>query len=371
VTARQNNVTARGENMTARDENVTAGANNVTAGAKNVTARGDNMTARQHLPSPLILIMIVIKPNLLSRGREAPVRSTWTAVSLLAAAALLSGCSSTDSSAGSDAAISVVASTNVYANIASAVGGEYVQTTAFIDSGGQDPHSYEASGRDILAVSKADLVIENGGGYDEFMSQLLDSAGGDRPVLNVVDESGLPDRDAADFNEHVWYDLAVIQRTADQIAAELSAIDPAHRETFSANARRFTGQVQQLLDREAQLRTELGGRPVAVTEPVPGYLLASLGLDDVTPPSFTHAVEDGDDLAVSSLAETLDLAKSHAIDALVYNEQTTGTITDQFLDAARGAGIPVVGMTETMPEGTDYVSWMRDNIARLAAALSA
>jgi zinc/manganese transport system substrate-binding protein len=296
------------------------------------------------------------------------VRLTRIVWSLLGLTAVLSGCSGNDDSAGSDAGISVVASTNVYASIAAAVGGEYVHTTAFIESGGQDPHSYEASGRDILAVSKADLVIENGGGYDDFMSQLLDSAGGDRPVLNVVDESGVRGGDAADFNEHVWYDLEVMQRTADRIAADLADIDPGHRGTFAANARRFNGQVQQLIDREAQLRTQLDGTPVAVTEPVPGYLLAALGLDDVTPPAFTHAVEEGDDLAVSTLAETLDLAKTHAIDALVYNEQTTGAITDQFLDAARDAGIPVVGMTETMPEGMDYISWMRDNIARLAAA---
>ena len=303
--------------------------------------------------------------------RSTRVRSMWTAVSLLVAAAFASGCSSTAGSTGTDAAISVVASTNVYADIAAQVGGEYVDATAFIDSAGQDPHSYEASGRDILAVSKADLVIENGGGYDDFMSQLLDSAGGDPRVLNVVDASGLSDRDAADFNEHVWYDLAVMQRTADQIAADLADVDPTHRATFTANAQRFDGQLQRLIDREAALRAEVNGLPVAVTEPVPGYLLAALGLDDVTPPSFTKAVEEGDDLAVSTLAETLDLAKTHAIEALVYNEQTTGTVTDQFLDAARDADIPVVGMTETMPDGMDYVSWMRDNIARLAAALSA
>jgi zinc/manganese transport system substrate-binding protein len=282
------------------------------------------------------------------------MRSIWTAVSLslLAAAGFLSGCSSTDSSAASQGTIPVVA-------------------TAFIDSAGQDPHSYEASGRDILAVSKADLVIENGAGYDDFMTQLLESAGGDRRVLNVVDQSGLSDRDAADFNEHVWYDFAVVQQTADQIAVDLAEIDPAHRAIFMANAQRFSGQVQRLIDREAALRADLKGVPVAATEPVPGYLLAALGLDDVTPPAFTRAVEEGDDLAVSTLAETLDLAKSHAIEALVYNEQTTGVVTDQFLDAAREADIPVVGMTETMPDGMDYVSWMRDNITRLAAALSA
>jgi zinc/manganese transport system substrate-binding protein len=288
----------------------------------------------------------------------------------LAAAAFATGCSDADTDASADG-ISVVASTNVYASIAAAVGGEYVDTTAFISSAGQDPHSYEASGRDILAVSKAGLVIENGGGYDDFMGQLLDSAGGDRHVLTVVDASGLPGRDEPDFNEHVWYDLAVMQRTADQIAAELAEIAPAHREAFAANARAFDAGVQRLIDRTDVLRTELSGTPVAVTEPVPDYLLESLGLNDVTPAAFTKAVEEGDDLAVSTLADALDLAKTHAIDALIYNEQTTGLVTDQFIDAVRDAAIPVVGITETMPASTDYVTWMRANIAEIAGALGA
>src|SRR5436189_4325412 len=116
---------------------------------------------------------------------------------------LASGCSSSGDRSD-DGRLSVVSSTNVYASIAAAVGGAWVDATAFIDSPGQDPHSYEASGRDTLAVSDADLVIENGGGYDDFMQQLLDSASGSPRVLNVVDQSGLPDRDADDFNEHVW-----------------------------------------------------------------------------------------------------------------------------------------------------------------------
>ena len=293
----------------------------------------------------------------------------WALSLVASAAVLVSGCSSADDAGDSGAEISVVASTSVYSSIAAVVGGQYVDATAFIASAGQDPHSYEASGRDILAVSKADLVIENGGGYDDFMAQLIDSAGGDRQIIDVVESSGVVGPDESDFNEHVWYDLAAMQATADQIAAVLAGIDPAHRDTFVANATRFDGQVQQLIDRADRLRTRLQGIPVGVTEPVPDYLLESLGLDDITPEAFTKAVEEGDDVAVSTLAETLDLAKDHAIDALVYNDQTTGLISDQFLAAARDADIPLVAVSETLPENADYVSWMSDNLTRIADAL--
>src|SRR4051812_13437909 len=297
-------------------------------------------------------------------------RPTASALALVCAAVLAS-CSDTTDAATDPAAISVVASTSVYADIAASIGGRFVDTSAFIDSPAQDPHSYEASARDILSVSKADLVIENGGGYDDFMTQMVDSASGDALVLNVVDESGLPGRDASDFNEHVWYDLAVIQGAARQIATELAVIDPDHAEVFSANAAAFDSRVQRLIEREAELRSQLDGRPVAVTEPVPGYMLAALGLDDLTPEAFSQAVENGNDVAVATLADALDLAKDDQIDALVHNEQTTGLLTDQFLDAARDAGVPRVGVTETLPEGADYVSWMTDNLDRITRALVA
>jgi zinc/manganese transport system substrate-binding protein len=296
------------------------------------------------------------------------VRATVVVPVLAAGAMLLAGCGGGSNGATDSAGISVVASTNVYASITQAIGGDFVSATSFIESPDQDPHSYEASGRDILAVSKADLVIENGGGYDDFMDTLLDSATGDARVLNVVDQSGLPS-DVSGFNEHVWYNLPVIQKTADAIANELSTIEPSHADDFKANASAFDRDLQALIDREAELRPQLRGKPVAVTEPVPGYMLDALGLKNVTPVAFTEAVEEGNDVAVSVLAQTLDLAKKHRIDALVYNEQTTGAVTDQFQDAAKGAGIPVVGVTETLPAGDDYITWMRDNLDRIAGAV--
>ncbi|HYP73588.1 MAG TPA: zinc ABC transporter substrate-binding protein, partial [Microbacterium sp.] len=99
-------------------------------------------------------------------------------VVVLAASALaLAGCAASASPAASDGKIAVVASTNVYGDIAAAIGGDLVDVTSIIDSVAQDPHSYEASARDQLTVSRADLIIENGGGYDAFMDTLIEGAG--------------------------------------------------------------------------------------------------------------------------------------------------------------------------------------------------
>ena len=92
------------------------------------------------------------------------------ALLLAGTAALLAGCAATPESTRPQ----VVASTNVYADIARSIGGDRVDVTAILDDARKDPHEYEATARDRLAVSRADLVIENGGGYDSFLEPLLE-----------------------------------------------------------------------------------------------------------------------------------------------------------------------------------------------------
>lgn len=272
-------------------------------------------------------------------------------------------------SSGGSGQVGVVASTNVWGAIAADVGGDHVDVTSFISSPGQDPHSYEASTRNVLTVSDADLVIHNGGGYDDFMDQLLDSASTTPDVLTAVDVSGL---DAGgDFNEHVWYDLPTAQKMAAAIADSLAEIDPDNAAEYRRNAKAFSADVQDVVVEQQGLRGSLEGTAVGVTEPVPGYLLDALGLRDVTPEAFSEAIEEGLDVPVSVLGETLDLYADGTAKLLVYNEQTSGPITEQVQQAATDAGVPVVGVTETLPEGETYVDWMRANTEAVADALVA
>jgi zinc/manganese transport system substrate-binding protein len=286
--------------------------------------------------------------------------------------AVLAGCADADGSATkADGDLEVVASTNVWGDIAAQIGGQHVHVTSFISSPSQDPHSYEASGRNLLVVSKADLVIENGGGYDDFIDDLLDSAGGDSAVLNAVELSGLDSTGGdGEFNEHVWYDLPTAVRVADAVAAALADADPANRADYRANAAAFETQAQHLIQREEQAHSAVAGRSVAITEPVPGYLLDALGLVNATPPEFSEAVEEGEDVPVAVLLETLDLFSHHAVDALVYNEQSTGAVTEQVLDAAADAAIPAVPVTETLPDGEDFLAWMAANLRNIIDAVS-
>jgi zinc/manganese transport system substrate-binding protein len=305
-------------------------------------------------------------------------------------ALLLSACSGAgDASDGASAdAVQVVASTNVYGDLAHTVGGDLVDVTSIIDSPDKDPHEYEATARDQLALSDAALVIENGGGYDPFVDKMLDSASSKAPVITATVVAGLEDEhahdderssdehddadghDHAEYNEHVWYDLAVVRDVVGRIADELSTIDPDNASTYSANAESLTGDLDTLVEREQELKGTVGGRSIAITEPVPLYLTDALGLVDETPEAFSEAVEEGTDVPATTLQETLALFSGGGVDALVYNEQAESAQTDAVLDAAKAAGVPQVGVTETLPDGDDYVSWMTANLDALEEALS-
>lgn len=302
------------------------------------------------------------------------------AVASVLAVAGLAGCAATPN-AGDDDRVSIVASTNVYGDIAAQIAGDRADVTSIIASASHDPHSYEASAQDQLAIADADLVIRNGGGYDPFIDTLLDaSRNGDVVVLDAVEISGLAADDAADegdehghldgFNEHVWYSLRAMEAVAQEIAERLGELDATNADSYAANYEEFAGAVETLEERATELHGVFEGTGIAVTEPVPGYLLADLGLDDLTPEAFSEAIEEDADVPPLALDDTLHLIADGAVALVAYNEQTAGPETERVRTAAEAAGIPVVSFTETLPDGADYLSWMTDSIEAVASALT-
>ncbi|MCQ1945335.1 metal ABC transporter solute-binding protein, Zn/Mn family [Arthrobacter sp. zg-Y1116] len=323
--------------------------------------------------------------------RRFPVRLAGT---VLAAAALaLTGCSGGSGddggeAEGSDGVVRVVASTDVYGSILAGIGGDNVEVTSLIDRPSQDPHSYEASARDRLAVSKADLVVLNGGGYDTFLEKLAADEGiPAENILNAVEISGLEDSDSAEaeeshdagedhhghnhgsFNEHVWYSPEAMGRLADAAAERLGELDADAAGTFRSNAADFTAGIADIDATLAALRETAGGRDVALTEPVPDYLVEAAGLHNATPSDFTEAVEEGSDVPPHVLKEMQDLVTGGSIAFLGYNEQTSTSQTEAVRKAALDAGVPVIDFSETLPEGQDYLQWMADNTADMESVL--
>jgi zinc/manganese transport system substrate-binding protein len=304
-------------------------------------------------------------------------------VALVAVAAIgLVGCSTsptsspssspTPSSAASGAGlVNVVASTNVYGDIVKTIGGPAVAVTSIIDNPEKDPHEYEADARTQLALSKAQLVIENGGGYDDFMDTMLKSAQTKPTVINVADVSGRNQHPSdGEFNEHLWYDFPTVEKLAAQLVTDLSAAAPGQAATFESNGKAFTAQLGQLQQDEAAIKAKHAGEGVAITEPVPLYLLEAAGLVNKTPETFSAAIEEDTDVPPAVLKETEDLFDTRQVKLLAYNQQTTGPQTEAVLAAAKRNNIRVVPVTETLPTDQTYLSWMQANLRAVSSALT-
>ncbi|MET9682924.1 metal ABC transporter solute-binding protein, Zn/Mn family [Streptomyces coeruleorubidus] len=302
--------------------------------------------------------------------------STSRRLALLTSAslALLAGCGSSSDSADAKSAsakVPVVASTDVYGDIVRSIGAGKVDVTSVISDPDQDPHSYEADTQNQLALSKAKVVVENGGGYDDFVDRMLKSGRNDSAqVINAVKVSGKTAPKGGELNEHVWYDFPTVARVADRISAALAKADPADAAAFRKNATAFKAKLTPLEAKEARIKKEHGGEAVAITEPVPLYMTEASGLVNRTPAAFSEAIEEGDDVSPRILQESLALFSGGKVKVLVYNEQTSGPQTEKSEAAAKAAGIPVVPVTETLPKGEDYLGWMTANVDALAGALA-
>lgn len=298
----------------------------------------------------------------------APAIALLTALSACSAASGAAPAATSGSTAAAGA-LPVVASTNVYGSLVAAVGGSAVSVTSLITDPSTDPHSYQASAQTQLLLSKAKLVVENGGGYDDFVDTLMGALPHRPPVIDAVDVSGKAATAGTQLNEHVWYDVPSMVRVVQQISSSLQRLDPANTAEFTANAVALTTQLQAIESSVAQLKATHAGQGVAITEPVPLYLLDAAGLVNRTPPQLSAAIEDETDVAPAVLQQTLQLFSSHAVAALVYNAQTSGAQSDQLIAAAERAGVPTVPVTETLPPGDTYVTWMQANVAALTQAL--
>ena len=304
------------------------------------------------------------------------------AVGVLAAASLmLAACNSTSStgtssttpsgpapSAAAAAPISVVASTNVWGDIAKQIGGDHVNVTSIMSDPNADPHEYEADAKTGAAVSRAQFVIENGLGYDDFMDKLLAaSPNPSRVVLNAADAMKMSGPDA---NPHIWYDIAKIPDVATAIADQLGKMDSADAAMFAANAKAFNDSLAPIDTAVAAIKAKYPGAPVGYTERVPGDLVAAAGLTLATPASFAQSIEDGNDPSPADNAAMDAALMDKKIKVLLYNGQVTSPATDAVKQLAQASGVPVVGVTETLPPtDKDFQDWQLRQINEITTAL--
>jgi zinc/manganese transport system substrate-binding protein len=300
-------------------------------------------------------------------------RSRFLAAVLpLGVALLASACSSaaaSNASGSSGGAIRAMGAENQYANVIQQVGGKYVQVSAIMSNPNTDPHTFEASASVAREVSEAQLVVQNGVGYDTWANTIENaSPSSSRKVIVVQNLLGLPTDTP---NPHLWYKPETMPAVANAVAADLAALQPAHAAYFKANASAFISSLTAWDDAIAAFKAKYPSTPVATTEPVADYMLQAVGADNLTPFAFQADIMNGTDPSAQDVDVERSLFTQHKVKVLLYNQQVTDSLTESFISLAHANGIPVVGVYETMPvPGYDYQSWMLTEVQDLQKAVA-
>jgi zinc/manganese transport system substrate-binding protein len=296
-----------------------------------------------------------------------PARAAAAALSVIAV--LVAAACSSATTFDRSGSIAAVGAENEYANVIAQIGGKYVDVTSIENNPNTDPHSFEASPSVAHMVSTAQLIVQNGLGYDSYMNK-IESAVPDstRKVIDVQKLLSLPDSTP---NPHLWYDPKTMPAVARAVARNLSALQPAHAAYFQANLRAFDRSLKPWQEALARFKAAYPGTPVAVTEPVSDYLLQAAGARILTPFRFQANVMNGVDPAPQDISLQDSFFTDHKVKVFLYNEQVTDSLTQSFLEAAHRNGIPVVAVYETMPTpGYTYQSWMLAETRALQRAVA-
>jgi zinc/manganese transport system substrate-binding protein len=292
------------------------------------------------------------------------------------------GCTSTEPT---DTRPTIVATTNVWADIAGQVAGDKFQVVSLINSASQDPHSFEASAREQLAVKNSELFIMNGGGYDDFALKLASAA--EVTPFNVFEvneaahaeegneaahaEEGHAHEHAEeghahehDGSDHIWYDLHVAEHTAELIAAELSTLQPDNAAEFKTNAAKFGAEIEVLEERAASITSKLS---YFEAHPLATLMFSELGFTNLTPEGFAEAEEAGLEPSVKIMNTASELIKSGKIAFLAVNRQVTSVSLEKLASIAKEQGIPVISFDELLPGDASYQEWFDGLLSELSS----
>jgi zinc/manganese transport system substrate-binding protein len=302
-----------------------------------------------------------------SCGRR-PVVALLVAGSVMLAACGSSGSSSPGATAQAGGVVQVVAAENFWGSIASQVGGTHAHVVSIITNPDTDPHDYEPTAGDARTLATAQLVIENGVGYDPWAAKFLAADSAHPTVLNVGELVGVADGG----NPHRWYNPTNVQAVVAQIEHDFQQLDPADSAYFTAQQTQFnTTALADYKATIASIKTKFSGTKVGASESIFAMLAPALGLDLITPPSFLKAISEGTDVSAADKQTIDSQIKNHEIKIYVYNSQNVTPDVQAQLAAVKAQKIPYATITETLtPATASYQQWQTTQLRGIEAALA-
>lgn len=294
------------------------------------------------------------------------------ALALVACLALsLGACSSAGgpSSTAASGPVIVVAAESFWGSIATQLGGQRAGVTSIISNPNTDPHDYEPTAQDALKMATAQLVIENGVGYDSWVDRLLGASSvKGRLVLNVGDVAGVK----PGGNPHRWYSPGDVHKMIAQITADYRSLDPKDAAYFDQQRQAFETKSLAAYDALiADIKAKYAGTPIGASESIMAPLAQALGLNLLTPASFLNAISEGTDPTAQDKATIDQQIKGKLVKIYVYNSQNATPDIQAQVAEAQVVGIPVMTITETLePAAATFQDWQVAQLTRIAAALA-
>jgi zinc/manganese transport system substrate-binding protein len=272
---------------------------------------------------------------------------------------LASACSNKDQAKTKSDKVSIVTTTNVYADIAKNVAGKYGSVQAIIKNSATDPHDFEPTTADAKKLTNANIIVANGLGYDSWMNKLASSVS-KKPVLVGEDLMGLKKGD----NPHIWYDLDMPTKYVNYLVKRLSRLDKKHAAYFKENGDKYLAKIAKV-KQIAKSADKKNNKHVFVSEPVFDYGLEEAGYK-IGDKEFEEAIENGTDPSPKTINKMTNEIKDKKIAFFVNNTQASSSTVKTFVKLAKENGVPVLNVRETIPNHMTYLDWMRENYQNLA-----
>lgn len=272
---------------------------------------------------------------------------------------LASACSNKDQAKTKSDKVSIVTTTNVYADIAKNVAGKYGSVQAIIKNSATDPHDFEPTTADAKKLTNANIIVANGLGYDSWMNKLASSVS-KKPVLVGEDLMGLKKVD----NPHIWYDLDMPTKYVNYLVKRLSKLDKKHAAYFKENGDKYLAKIAKV-KQIAKSADKKNNKPVFVSEPVFDYGLEEAGYK-IGDKEFEEAIENGTDPSPKIINKMTNEIKDKKIAFFVNNTQASSSTVKTFVKLAKENSLPVLNVRETIPNHMTYLDWMRENYQNLA-----
>ena len=288
--------------------------------------------------------------------------ATLASVGMLASVA---ACGSGRSSSEKNGTIEVVASVNQWGTVAKTLGGDNVNVTSIINSTNVDAHDYEPTTSDIAKLQKAQVIIVNGAGYDAWAVKAAQSA--KATVVNAAEVGGVKDGD----NPHIWFSADVRKAMAQAITDAYAKADSAKKSDFDKLNDQWMTEEGNVEGKIAEVKQKSDGLAYAATESVASYLAEDMGLADATPSGYAQATANESEPTPTDIKQFTDALKAGEIKLLVVNTQEESELTGKITNAAKSANVPMVNLTEQMPEQYDSLTaWMEGLVDAFSKAIA-